>query len=245
LSVNAKELGVNYRVDSSWRVFARLADGFRFAKSDENGFTLPGIDFLNVQTNDSKEAGVAWSDTAASVSYSFYQMDIENEITYDAIVLNPPGFNGRGANINLPKSERKGFIFDGDIQLSEQITLRGNYTYTDSELTSGNYEGKRVPFVARNTANIGLVFNFVKDVTASFDANYTGRRFHVDDYENTSAKVDAVTVFNFNILWDIKDIELGLRVKNITNEKYADYQSVYGQYPQPERAYSAHVTYRF
>ena len=126
-----------------------------------------------------------------------------------------------------------------------KITLQGNYTYTDSELTSGNYEGKRVPFVARNTANIGLVFNFVKDVTASFDANYTGRRFHVDDYENTSAKVDAVTVFNFNILWDIKDIELGLRVKNITNEKYADYQSIYGQYPQPERAYSAHVTYRF
>lgn len=245
LSVNAKELGVNYQIDSAWKVFARVADGFRFAKSDENGFTLPGIDFLNVQTDESKEAGVAWSDKTASVTYSFYQMDIDNEITYDAIVPNPPGFNGRGANINLPKSERKGFIFDGDVQLSEQITLRGNYTYTDSELTSGSYKGKEVPFVAKDTANIGLVFNFVKDVTVSFDANYTGKRFHVDDYENTSAKINAVTVFTFNILWDIKDVELGFRVKNITNEKYADYQSIYGQYPQPERAYSAHVSYRF
>lgn len=244
-SVNAKELGVNYQIDSEWRVFARFADGFRFAKSDENGFTLPGIDFLNVQTDESKEAGVAWASTTASVTYSFYQMHIDNEITYDAIIPNPAGFNGRGANINLPKSERQGFILDGNVQLSEQITLRGNYTYTDSELTSGSYKGKEVPFVAKNTANIGLVFNFVKDVTASLDANYTGARYHMDDYANSSDRVDAVTVFNFNILWDIKNVELGLRVKNITNEKYADYQSIYGQYPQPERAYNANVSYRF
>lgn len=236
LSVNAEELGVNYQIDSAWRVFARSADGFRFANADENNFTLPGIDFLNVQTSKSQEAGVAWFDKAASVKYSVYHMALDNEITFDPIAYR---------NINLPKSERQGFMFDGDLQLTKQFSLRGNYTYTDASLTSGNLKGKIVPFVAKNTANIGLVFNFVENLTASFDANYVGARIHGDDYENTSPKVAAVTLFNFNILWDVSGFELGLRLKNITNERYADYNSIYGQFPQPGRGYNAHVSYRF
>lgn len=235
-SVNASELGLNYQVDSGWRVFGRLADGFRFANADENGYTLAGINFLDVQTSKSKEAGVAWVGENASVSYSIYQMDIEDEITFDPITYR---------NINLPDSERKGFIVDGEVILSEQISLRGNYTYTDSELTSGNLKGKEVPFVANDTANLGLVFTFVPGLTTVIDANYTGSRYHMDDAANNTSKLDALTLFNANILWAINDIELGFRVKNITSERYADYHSIYGQYPQPGRTYTAHISYTF
>jgi len=245
ISLNATEVGVNYQATSAWQVFARIADGFRFAKSDENGFTVPGIDFLKEQTSTSKEAGVAWQEDSASVKYSIYQMDIDNEISYDAIIFNPNGYQNRGANINLPKSERKGFMFDGDVVLSEQISLRGNYTYTDSELLAGNYKGKEVPFVAKHTANIGVVFKFVESLTTVIDANYIGNRYHTDDYTNSAKKVAAVTVFDFNLLWNLNALELGFRVKNITNEKYADYSSIYGQYPQPERSYSGHISYSF
>ncbi|MES2675001.1 MAG: TonB-dependent receptor [Pseudomonadota bacterium] len=242
-SLNSGELGINYQIDSAWRVFARLADGFRFANADENGYVLPGVDFLKVQTSKSQEAGVAWSEKTASVRYSIYHMVLDNEIMYDPIA------GAYGANINLPTSERQGFIFDGDVQLSEQISLRGNYTYTDATLSSGNFKNKDVPFVAKDTGNIGLVFNLVKNVTLAFDANYTGERFRVGDNANSVAKVDALTLFNINILWDINNVELGFRVKNITGERYADYQGTSWsgkyQYPQPERTYTAHAGINF
>lgn len=245
LSLNTRELGVNYQMNSSWRAFARVADGFRFANSDENAFTLPGINFLNVQTNQSQEAGLVWAEQAASVKYSVYRMNVDDEIMYDPVVVNPHGFGGHGANINLPRSERKGFIFEGDVDLSEQLSLRANYTYTDATLTSGNFKGNRVPFVANNTANAAVVFHLIQNVTASFDANYTGTRFHADDFRNKAAKIDALTLFSANVLWNINDLELGFRVKNITNEKYSDYSSIYGEYPQAERSYNAHMTYHF
>ena len=248
LGVNATEVGLNYQIDSAWRVFARSADGFRFANSDENGFTVPGVDFLKAQTSESQEAGVAWAEKAASVKYSIYHMTLENEIMYDSLASNTYG--GHGTNINLPKSERQGFMFDGDVDLSEQLSLRGNYTYTDASLTSGNFKGKEVPYVAKNTGNLAVVFRFVQDITASVDANYTGSRYRVSDSANALGKIEPLTLINFNILWGINDIELGFRVKNITNEKYADFNgvSVDGklyQYPQPGRTYSAHMSYNF
>ncbi len=235
-SVNAGEIGVNFQIDSAWRVFARSAGGFRFANADENGFALPGIDFLNVQTSQSQEGGVAWVEKTASVKYSIYNMAIDNEITYDPIA---------GRNINLPTSKRQGFMFDGDVQLSEEIGLRGNYTYTNASSTSGDLNGKAVPFVAKNSANIGMIFTIAHGVVTSFDANYTGSRFRADDYDNASSKIDALTLFNFNIIWSIDDVELGIRVKNITSEKYSDYDGIYGQYPQPSRTYNARVSYHF
>jgi len=238
-SLNSTELGINYQIDSAWRVFSRYADGFRFANADENGYTLPGVSFLEAQTSKSYEAGTAWVEKTASVKYSIYYMTIKNEIAYDSMA------GVFGANVNLPDSERQGFMFDGDVQLSEQFTLRGNYTYTDASLSAGSFDGNKVPFVAKDAANIGVVFNFVKNVSAAFDANYVGARYRVGDDANTASKVDAVTLFNFNVLWDINDIELGFRIKNITAEKYSDYQGLYGQYPQPGRTYNAHLSYRF
>ncbi|RZA03107.1 MAG: TonB-dependent receptor [Moraxellaceae bacterium] len=249
-SKTASELGLNYQIDSAWRVFARSADGFRFANTDENGFTLPEVTFLKTQTSKSQEVGVAWSEKVAEVKYSVYHMKLNNELRYDPVIANANSYNGQGANINLPQSERRGFIFDGNVQLSDEIGLRANYTYTDSELTSGSFNGKQVPYVAKNTGNVGIVFNFIKNVTASFEANYTGSRYGSGDDANAYAKVDSLNLFNFNILWDIQAFELGFRIKNITAEKYADLNGISSlgqayQYPQPERAYNAHISYRF
>jgi iron complex outermembrane receptor protein len=128
--------------------------------------------------------------------------------------------------------------------------LRGNYTYTDAWLTAGNFKGKDVPFVAKHAGNIGVVFNLLPNFTTSLDANYIGSRYRNGDSANVVAKVEPLTLFNLNILWDINDVELGFRVKNITNEKYADFNGFSSsgklyQYPQPERTYSAHASYNF
>ena len=163
--LSAYELGANYQLNDAWRIFTRYAEGFRFANADENGVTLPEVNFLETQTSESYEAGLGWQGNAANATVTAYQMTVDNEIMYD------PMSGAYGANINLPESERRGLMLDADIDLSAQLGLRANYTFTDAEQTSGSFDGKQVPFVAEHTANIAIVFSFTQQLSAYVDAN--------------------------------------------------------------------------
>src|SRR5690606_12743237 len=118
--------------------------------------------------------------------------DVENELMFDA-----PSF----LNINLPKSQRQGFIADALFSLHQRVSLRTNYTYTDAALSSGVFAGNSVPYVARNTANIALMVQAADALTATLDANYTGSRYLIGDDANTADKVDSLTLINANVLW--------------------------------------------
>lgn len=234
--LNAGELGLNYQVSEQWRVFARYADGFRFANADENNALLVGIDFLEVQTSKSYEAGTSWGDENASVTYSLYKMTLNDEITFDSFAY---------ANINLPDSERQGFIFEGQLQLSDEIGLRANYTYTDAELIAGINKGNTVPYVSENTFNVAITFTPIDALIINLESSYLGSRYFANDDANKLPEIDPLQLFNLNFIWEDKQVELAVRIKNITNERYAGYQASWGQYPQPERNYEAGVTYRF
>jgi iron complex outermembrane receptor protein len=234
--LNAGDLGLNYQIDEQWRLFARYADGFRFANADENGAVLPGVEFLEVQTSQSFEAGGAWADEKASITYSVYHMTLNDEITFDSLAY---------ANFNLPDSERQGFIFEGQLQLSNEIGLRANYTYTDAELSEGVNKGNSVPYISENTVNFAINFAPVDSLIVNLESTYLGSRYLNGDDANALKKVSSLQLFNLNVIWEFKQVELAGRINNLTNERYAGFQAVWGQYPQPERNYQASITYRF
>jgi iron complex outermembrane receptor protein len=244
------EFGLSYQFENGWRVFGRYADGFRFANADENNLVLPDVDFLEAQTSRSGELGAEWNNDRASAQWSIYRMDIDNELMYDAVIPNSNSYNDFGANINLDSSRRQGIAFDGKLVLSEEISLQANYTYTDAELTSGSFPGNSVPYVAENRANVAIVFTPVESLTVYLDSIYTGSRYRSGDDANNRDRIDPVVLFNLNVSWQYQNVEIGGRIKNLTNEQYAGFQAVsptagYYQYPQPERNYEMSVTYRF
>jgi len=248
--LTAKELGVSYQIDSGWKTFARIAEGFRFANADENGLVLPGVDFLKPQTSRTGEAGFAWDSKEFSSQITFYKIRLDDELMYDAVIPNLNSYSTFGANINLDQSERKGWVFNSELTLSSQIAFRANYTYTDAELTSGSFIGNQVPYVAKNIGNIATIFSFTPDLILTVDATYTGSRYRSGDQFNAHEKTDPTTILNANILWQIQGVELNARVRNITNEAYAGlqgYSPTVGnyQYPQPGRNYDLSITYRF
>ena len=234
--LTASEFGLSYQFTDDWRGFGRFAESFRFGNADENNLVLDDVVFLKPQTGDSVELGVEWQGTDAQVSYAFYQMSLNDEILYDSI---------RYANINLPDSERQGFTLDTDVRLSNELALRFNYTYTDAKVVEGIYEGNDVPFVAENTGGLTIMFTPVTPLTLSLESVYTGSRYKGDDENNAQAKLDQLTVFNLAAVYSYRQLEVSARLNNITNELYAGYHSVWGQYPQPERNYQASITYRF
>lgn len=248
--VNAGEFGLSYQLDNSWRLFGRYADGFRFANADENGLVLPNVEFLDVQTSNSAELGAEWQGESASVQWALYRMELDNELMYDAIIPNSNSWNGYGANINLDSSRRQGIAIDAQLTLSNEISLQTNYTYIDAELTSGSFSGNNVPSVAENRANVAIVFTPVEQLIVYLDSSYTGSRYRTGDDANARDKVDSLVLFNLNLTWQYKGVELNGRIKNLTNERYAGLYGLsptagYYQYPQPGRNYEAGIAYRF
>lgn len=241
--LNASEFGLNYELTPEWRTFGRYAESFRFANPDDNAQVPATTKFLNPQTGESWELGAEWKAETALVSYSLYKMNLNGEIVYDGSV--PNNQNGIGANINLPDSERQGLMLDAGTQLSQQLNLRINYTYTDAEVVSGAYKGKEVPFVSKHTGTAVLVLIPAEQLSVSFESVYTGSRYKAYDESNSGVLLDSLVVFNASVIYVYDEWDFGARINNITNELYAGLNTAWGQYPQPERNYAASVSYRF
>ncbi|MCE3252642.1 MAG: hypothetical protein K0Q67_1662 [Cellvibrio sp.] len=241
--LHATEFGLSYDAGNNWRVFGRYAESFRFANPDENNLVAQDVVFLNPQTGESFELGTEWQTAVGKVTYSLYSMALNDEIVYDASVPNNQFYTG--ANINLPDSERKGFMLITDTTLGKQLSLRFNYTYTDAEVVDGVYDGNVVPFVAKNSATVNIIFTPLDALNFSLESVYTGSRYKSGDEANLSPQLPSLVVFNLAALYTYKQLEFSGRINNLTNELYAGYHSVWGQYPQPERNYEASITYRF
>jgi iron complex outermembrane recepter protein len=141
---------------------------------------------------------------------------------------------------------------DTQIDLNAVFSIQANYTFTQTELTSGSFVGKEVPAIAKDRANIAITYMPIEPLLVYLESNYTGARYHTGDNANEFAKVDSLLVFNVNVIWQYRALELSGRINNLTNEHYAGLNGYsprsdvgFYQYPQPERNYTASVIYRF
>jgi iron complex outermembrane recepter protein len=234
--LTASELGLSYDLGNAWRVFGRYAESFRFGNIDENNLVAANVIFLDPQIGKSFELGAEFEGNTTNVSYTLYRLNINDEIVFDSLQY---------ANINLPDSERVGAMVDVNTQLSKELMIRLNYTYTDAEIVDGEYKGKTSPFVAENTASVTLTLMPVESISVNVESLYTGSRYHSYDEANSAPKLDGLTVFNVSLLHQCNAWDFSLRVNNLTNELYAGLHGTRGQYPQPERNYQAGVSYRF
>lgn len=242
--LEAFEAGLSYAATEKLRLFARYADAFRFANIDENGFTLPTVEFLRPQKSESYEGGIEWRGDNVDAKLSYYQMDLVDELAYDSGVV-VPGSIFTGANVNLPKSERDGVLMDLEYRLQSDITLRLNYAYIDATTVSGSFAGNAVPYVAEHSANAALIYQVSDNWSLFVDADYTGDRYRISDDANAAGKLGSYTLVNINVGWQKAQWRANLRVNNIADRDYANFESVFGVYPQPGTNGSLTVGYDF
>ncbi|WP_111642416.1 TonB-dependent receptor domain-containing protein [Marinimicrobium alkaliphilum] len=238
--VTAKDIGLSYQLTGNVRLFGRRADGFRFANVDENAWTLPDVDRLDVQTSRSHEVGAAWRGRLGEWQTAFYDMTIDNELAYDG---------QQTANVNLPESDRRGAVLDGRYPISDAWDLSLNYTYTDAAVAAGDYAGNDQPWVAANTGNLALAYRS-GDFTWYVDTRYTGSRYRLGDEANAEGKVAGHTLFGTHFIWVDDGWEFGFRVDNLTDREVAGYRETYApgmnvQYPSPGRRYEARLSLSF
>ena len=250
---DSTSIGLSWRANRQLRLFLKREDVLRFANVDDNGYTIPGTNFLKPQTGLSWESGVEWQDSIQRYQLSLYQLDLQNEIAYDSTAPGPDAaFGFPGANVNLDDTRRRGVLLEAQRQLTERLQLTGQYSFTDAEYRSGSFRGNDVPGVARHTAGLNASYRLLDGLLAYLEANYTGPRYLFSDDGHTQPREGGYTVFNLGLSYDYQHFTTKLRVNNLTGKRYDSFATYStwtpgnkGLYAAPEEEVQLSVGYRF
>lgn len=229
-SQDAYELGLNYKINESQRVYLRGETNFRFAKIDEQAYTSPGVMGLKPQTGKSIEAGWGLFESAYSLKVDVFNLQLEDEIVFDSSAPTPVGGLFSGANVNADESERNGVSVSGDFYALEDLLFGAEYSLIDAEFSSGDNKGKQLPWVARNTGRAFATYDISYDWQIFVEGVYTGTRYKDGDTSNSLDKLPAYWLTNVAINFTQDSWSASLRVDNAFDEKYAASANSWGAY---------------
>lgn len=241
----SSSIGLSWQADRQTRLFIKREDVLRWANVDDNGFVLPGVEFLKPQTGVSWESGIEWQDSVQRYQATLYRLDLKDELMYDSLIPNPASWSGMGANINLDKTRRDGLLLEAERQLSPRLSIGGQYSFTEAEYRAGSFQGKQVPWVSRHSASTHLSYLIVPGLKGYFEAVHTGSRYYSGDDANVQTKAGGYTLLNAALSYDYQQFSSKLRLNNLTGKRYDAFASSPSRYPAAEEQVQLSVGYRF
>ncbi len=165
----------------------------------------------------SYEAGVKQIFWERRAEWTLAAFDITRSNVYAAA-------GGRTLN-TAGKQQSNGIELAAAVRPTARWNIWGNaaYThayYTDYSFAGGSFSGNAPPNVPHVVANAGVVYRVAVPLPVEFGASvrHVGDRYHSD--ANT-VKLLAYTIGDVHASVDVRKTKLSLRVRNITNERYA------------------------
>lgn len=181
---------------------------------------------------DQIEAGVKYTPSFMDGYFNIAWFDIKQK---NALVANPETF----VSTQTGKVTSKGVELSSEIQLSERLSLKGNYTYTDMQTDNTGGEGrKQVGLIPKHTASIWgsyiIPITGTQDLTLGTGVRYLGQS--KDNPANADGKnltVSSATLWDMVATYNLdKQWQLQLNVNNVLDKEYisgCDYYCYYGQ----------------
>jgi len=249
-SKNAYELGLRHELGAGMALNGKIGRSFRFANVDEiyeSGPTYSNqFQFLRPQTAEGMELGLDQKAQAGSWRIAVFRNTITDEIHLD------PFTSGVG-NTNLPLSQRRGVEFAGNWQPLPQMMLNSALTYTDARILSGAWNGKHVPLVASQKANLGASWSFSERTRLNAAWSYVGSQYMENDEANTlGVKIPAYALTDLKLVHQMGALQLNASVNNLFDRKYYNYAvssqftaGKYNAYTLPGRTIFAGLSYQY
>ena len=212
-SVSIGSLGLVYRPNAAWRLFARADQNYRFATVDEHTnvvFDQP-IGLKN-QTGTSYETGIEWSGARLRLKLLAYRLDLDDEISFDS-----SGF----FNTNLDETRREGSILEGEWAMHTHLSLGGSFTYTDPEITAGAFTGKRIPLVSARSARLFADWDLSPGWSLLTELQYASERVLGGDFANAFPPLGGYTLANSVLSYREGPWHISLRANNLLNREYS------------------------
>ena len=262
-SPRAWEMALRHNLNPVLALFGKLGASFRVASVDEiyNQFGGPAFDSmvmpLEPQTSRDREIGAEYRSGAGRLQARIYRMDLRNEIHFNAINF---------TNMNLSPTQREGFELEGNRKFGERIDLFGSFTRANAVFREGVYNGfdaafapirvdlagKQVPLVPRNSAKLGLGWQFAAKTRLSGSLGYVGKQYFDNDQANTyPGQMASFVTADAKLSHAAGPWTFTLAGNNLTDRKYYTYAirnaagSSFNAYPMAGRNVLLTAAYRF
>jgi len=221
--------GLNYRFLDRSHVYFSFAQSFRYPVLDEifSFFNNTINSDLKPQTTDNYEFGIRHDITDHLYgSINLFRLDTKDELFYNS---------GLHRNENLgPQTRRDGIEVATGFD-SKRVSLRGSYTYRDTEIRGGVFAGNEIPNVPRHQASLDLVWRPMNGLSLALNGIQVGERYFEGDFANDLKKQNDYRVFNLKIRYAWQKYTAFLDLNNIFNETYSPYGVVGPAHADPAR----------
>ncbi|HZV54623.1 MAG TPA: TonB-dependent receptor [Rhodocyclaceae bacterium] len=228
----ATELGLIWQAAPAWKLFAKASSTFRYPVLDElttfGGFALPAP---KPESGKGTDVGAEWRAGGHSIQATFYELKMTDEIAWN---------NSTFQNENLQKTHHRGVEIDSRWRLTRDWRFNLSWNGKTAEFSEGANSGKTIPLVPTQRWTAMLSWDGGKVGTHSLLTNHVGSRYFGGDEANALAQLPAYTTLDWQSNWKVATWDVGLRIANLTNRKYASLGFDYGfgasYYPANPRA---------
>jgi iron complex outermembrane receptor protein len=274
-SANAWDVGLNYKLSTTEKIYVKYNQSFRFPNIDE----FWGLDanwnrvfkgaILDPQNDRTYQVGGDFLVGTTKITASFYHTDTSNQIRYDTFA---------DANINDPyRIERKGIYLSTSSKISDGLAIYTNSNLQDVAYAEGPNKNQSVALAPHFTINGRINYKIDESWSIGAIVNHVGAQYYagahdlynnrIDTYYPQYSIANSISDFYKKIpSYSVADIyanyrighwETRVTVKNLTNKHYSTYGGMgfvtlpngsdwsYYYYPSDPRSVFASVSYNF
>src|SRR5690606_27237907 len=246
----------------SWTVKGGVSTGYKTPKTTDlydgiTGFggqgTSPfvGNPDLEPETSVNTEVGVYWTaaNSGHNFNITFFQNDFEDKIARGETSLSCEqtggvrpcanlgaygelGYGSYAQYINIDKAEIRGVEIAGRYQILDPLSVRANYTYTDSEQLSGPQAGLPLTNTAEHMANATLHWSITPALSAQLTWEMRSDRFRDVDSEGNERYYKSYDVLHLGAQYRFsRYVTVSARVNNLLDEDFTSFQTLFTENP--------------
>ncbi len=238
--------GVTYPYFKKSYVYASYSRSFRYPVIDElySFYTNTINTALAPQTSDNYEAGLRHYITDdIYVHTSVFRLDTERELFFNPNTYQNENLDGM--------TRRNGVELSFNAKVTNDLTLRGSYSYLSAKIKGGLFAGKNMPDVPRQKAGMDISYNICKASTVILNGTFIGKRPFVSDFTNDFSDQKSYVLLNVKYKYHWKAFTAFVDINNITNKAYSEFGVIGGIpqekafYPSPRRNFLAGLSVEF
>ena len=163
---------------------------------------------LRPETAEGWDAALSWrsSDDRFYARVTGYRLEVEDQISY-----------GVGRYINIDRTKTTGVEAEAEAALTDRVTLKASYAFTDAVDETTGAELIRAP---EHAGSLSLLWTGTR-LKAALTVRAEGEQADSDPSTFAPARRDGFVVANLSGSWALNDrIDLTARVVNLTDEAY-------------------------
>src|SRR5690606_26523960 len=252
-NVSPRLYGV-YNLSTSWTLKGGVSTGYKTPKTTDlfNGITgfggqgtipFAGNPDLQPEKSVSSELALYWESMAGGHNFNItvFNNDFEDKIETGTAVQTCSATNGAkpcvnlgeyedlgydeySQKINIDEARVRGVEVAGRWQVMDALTLRGNYTYTDSEQLSGAEKGQPLTNSAEHMSNITLSWDVTHNVNVFLTNENRSDRFRGVDENDKALFYKDYNVLHLGASYNFSEnLSIYGRVNNLLDEDFTTY----------------------